>query len=65
MASQHVKERGFTGTVVTNQARHFTGRERQRERMQQRAAGYAKGEMIEREGGVGLRLIILHISQLK
>jgi hypothetical protein len=53
MASQHLEQRGFTGTVVTNQARHFTGRERQRERMQQRAPGYAKGEMIERKGGVG------------
>jgi hypothetical protein len=33
--------------------------------MQQGAPGYAKGEMVERKGGVGLRLIILHISQLK
>jgi len=65
MAPQHLEQRGFTGTVVTNQSRHFTGRKRQRERMQQRAPGYAKGEMVERKGGVGLRLNVLHISQLK
>ncbi|SAI46270.1 Uncharacterised protein [Enterobacter cloacae] len=33
--------------------------------MQQGAPGYAKGEIVEREGGVGLRFSILHVSQLK
>ena len=65
MTAQHFEQCGFTGAVVTNQTRDFTSRKRQRERMQQRASGYAKGEMVECKGGVGLRLIILHISQLK
>jgi hypothetical protein len=65
MAAQHLQQRGFTGTVVTNQASDFTCRETSERADAARCAGYAKGEMVERKGGVGLRLIILHISQLK
>ena len=32
--------------------------------MQQGAPGNTKGELIERKGGIGLRFIIPHISQL-
>jgi hypothetical protein len=43
MAAEHFQQRGFAGTVMANQASDFSGREGQRERMQQRAARYAKG----------------------
>lgn len=49
---------------MANQAGHFSLRERQRQRMQQRASGNAERDLRQGEGGIRMRLVFLHSVQL-
>ena len=50
---------------MADQTRHLACGKGQRKRMQQRASGNAKGDAIECKSGIGLRVVFLHVSQLK
>lgn len=49
---------------MANQAGHFSLRERQRQRVQQRASGNPERDLRQGEGGIRMRLVFLHSVQL-